>query len=86
MRVNNVLTKIMNKWPVGQWQDPNFKIWIQQDGASGHCRHDDDYLADALEDLGLTNKVSFYTQPATQLARPQHTGLGSLQCSTVGLL
>jgi hypothetical protein len=61
--VNHVFTEIMNKWPVGQWSDPNFKIRIQQDGAGGHTKFDDAYLAQALEDLGLTNKVSIYTQP-----------------------
>jgi hypothetical protein len=61
--VNHVLTEVMNKWPVGQWNNPSFKIRIQQDGAGGHCSHTDGYLAEALEDLGLTDKVSFYTQP-----------------------
>ena len=37
MLVNNLLTEIMNKWPVVQWRDPNFKIQIQQDGVGGHC-------------------------------------------------
>jgi hypothetical protein len=61
--VNNVFTEIMNKWPVGQSNDANFKIRIQQDGAGGHTDHDDPYLMAALEDLGLTDKVSIYTQP-----------------------
>jgi hypothetical protein len=63
MLINNVLVEIMNKWPVGQWADPNFKIRVQQDGAGGHCSHNDEYLTMALEDLGLTDKLSFYTQP-----------------------
>jgi hypothetical protein len=63
MLVNNVLVEIMNKWPVGQWADPAFKIKVQQDGAGGHCSHSDEYLTNAIEELGLTNKVSFYTQP-----------------------
>jgi hypothetical protein len=61
--VNFVLTEIMDKWPVGQWNNPNFKIRIQQDGAGGHCSHNDAFLADTLEELGLTDKISFYTQP-----------------------
>jgi hypothetical protein len=61
--VNNVLTEVMNKWPVGQWNNPCFKVLIQQDGVGGHCSHKDDYLAEALEELGLTGKVAFYTQP-----------------------
>jgi hypothetical protein len=53
----------MNQWPVGQFNDPNFKIKVQQDGAGGHCCHTDPYLMEALEDLGLMEKVSIYTQP-----------------------
>jgi hypothetical protein len=34
-----------------------------QDGAGGHCKYDDAYLTETLEQLGLTGKVSFYTQP-----------------------
>jgi hypothetical protein len=63
MLIDLVLVEIMNLWPVGQWTDPNFRIRVQQDGAGGHCRHDDEYLTMALEDLGLTDKISFYTQP-----------------------
>jgi hypothetical protein len=61
--VDHVFTEIMNKWPVGEWNNANFKIRIQQDGAGGHTAHDDPYLTQALEDLGLTDKVSIYTQP-----------------------
>jgi hypothetical protein len=63
MMINLVFTEIMNKWPVGQWNNPNFRIRIQQDGAGGHTKFDDAYLTQALEDLGLTDKVSIYTQP-----------------------
>jgi hypothetical protein len=63
LMINNVFTEIMNKWPVGEWNNPSFKILIQQDGAGGHCSHDDAYLTGALEDLGLANKISIYTQP-----------------------
>jgi len=62
--VNKVFTAIMDKWPAGQFADPNFKIKIQQDGAGGHCCHTDDYISEALELLGLTDKISLYTQPA----------------------
>jgi hypothetical protein len=61
--VDYVLPEIMNKWPVGQWNNPAFRIRIQQDGAGGHTDHDDPYLTQAIEDLGLTDKVSIYTQP-----------------------
>jgi hypothetical protein len=64
MLINFVLPEIMHKWPVGQFVDPNFVIKIQQDGAGGHCSHNDEYLRDTLEELGLTNKITFYTQPA----------------------
>jgi hypothetical protein len=37
---------------------------VQQDGAGGHCSHNDEYLNDMIEELGLTGKVQFYTQPA----------------------
>jgi hypothetical protein len=63
--IDYVLPEIMNKWPVGQWNNPAFKIRIQQDGAGGHTNHDDPYLTQAIEDLGLTDKVSIYTQPPT---------------------
>lgn len=63
MLLDHVIPEIMNKWPVGQWTDARFKIRVQQDGAGGHCKHDDPYLTEALEALGLTDKVSFYTQP-----------------------
>jgi hypothetical protein len=63
LMVNNVFTEIMNKWPVGEWNDPTMKIKIQQDGAGGHCSHEDGYLNGALEDLGIADKVSIYTQP-----------------------
>jgi hypothetical protein len=53
----------INKWPLGQWADPNFKIKVQQNGAGVHCSHTDEYLTMALEDLGLTDKMSLYTQP-----------------------
>jgi hypothetical protein len=63
MMINLVFTEIMNKWPVGQWANPNFKIRIQQDSAGGHTKFDDAYLTAALEDRGLTDKISIYTQP-----------------------
>jgi hypothetical protein len=28
---------IVEKWPRGEWADPNFKIKILQDGAGGHA-------------------------------------------------
>jgi hypothetical protein len=36
MLINYVLPEVMNKWPVAQWNNPDFKIRIQQDGAGGH--------------------------------------------------
>jgi hypothetical protein len=37
--VNNMLTLIMDNWPVGQFADPSFVIKVQQDGAGGHIRN-----------------------------------------------
>lgn len=62
--VNKVFTAILDKWPQGQFADDTFKIKIQQDGAGGHCCHTDDYIEEALEILGLTDKLSLYTQPS----------------------
>jgi hypothetical protein len=59
MLIDLVIPEIMNKWPVGQWSDPNFKIRVQQDGAGGHCKHDDEYLTETLAAFGLADKISF---------------------------
>jgi hypothetical protein len=61
--VNKVLTSIMDKWPAADFTNPDFVIQVQQDGAGGHCKYDDAYLTEALEELGLTEKIKFYTQP-----------------------
>jgi hypothetical protein len=61
--VNKVLTSIMDKWPAADFTNPDFVIKVQQDGAGGHCKHTDTYLSEALEELGLTDKIKFYTQP-----------------------
>ena len=31
-----VILALVEKWPRGQWNDPNFTVWIQQDGAKAH--------------------------------------------------
>jgi hypothetical protein len=63
LMVNHVFTEIMNKWPAAEWNNPNFKIRIQQDGAGGHTKFDDAYLAETLAELGITDKIEIYTQP-----------------------
>lgn len=62
--VNEVITSIMTEWPQSEWRNPNYHIFIQQDGAGGHCSHSDAYLGEALEAQGIAYKVSMYTQPA----------------------
>jgi hypothetical protein len=45
-------------------QDGEKYILVQgEEPPKRHVRADDTYLADAIEELGLTNKVKFYTQP-----------------------
>ena len=69
MIVDCLIPAIQEKWPVGEWSNPNFKIKIQQDGAGGHCRSDTDpFIKEAfrtLEENGnfTPGKISFYTQP-----------------------
>jgi hypothetical protein len=61
--INNVIQAVIDKWPMAEFADPNFQILIQQDGAGGHCSHNDDDLLDYLESIHLDHKISFYTQP-----------------------
>jgi hypothetical protein len=59
MSVHDVLTFIVLKCPFGQFNYPSFVIKVQQDGAGGHISHDDEYLNDTIEELGMTGKVKF---------------------------
>ena len=69
MSVDCVIPANAAKWPMWEWNNPNFKIRIQQDGAGGHCKEDDAFLMQTLAQLEADEvitpgKLSFYTQPA----------------------
>ena len=64
-----VVPAIIEKWPIGEWTDPRYKIVIQQDGAGGHCSATDPFLLHTLrgleeEELVLPGKISWDTQPS----------------------
>ena len=68
MLVDSVIPAIAAKWPMWEWNNPNFKIRIQQDGARAHCKEDDPFLMQTLAQLEANqvitpSKLSFYTQP-----------------------
>jgi hypothetical protein len=57
-------------WPAGEWNDPNYKIIIQQDGAGAHPKSWSDPVIikstlRELEDNGTfqPGKISFKSQP-----------------------
>ena len=62
--LSDVLPAIVDKWPIQEFMDPNFKIRIQQDGAGGHCSADDREIHDWLVENGEDDKIELYTQPA----------------------
>jgi hypothetical protein len=69
MMIDDVIPAIQAKWPIGQWNDPNFTIKIQQDGAGGHCPVSDPIMVQTIKDLEAIGnfrpgKIQFYTQPA----------------------
>ena len=69
MLINCVIPAIAAKWLPSEWNNPNFKIKIQQDGAGGHCHHEDPFLLSSLAELKpnqvlAPGKIIFYTQPA----------------------
>jgi hypothetical protein len=59
-----VFQAIIEKWPAGEWADNNFVIKVQQDGAGGHCDHDDPDITEYLQSVFLNEKIELYTQPA----------------------
>jgi hypothetical protein len=61
--MDNVIQSIIDKWPINEFTDPNFKIMIQQDNAGGHCTADDEDLLDYVESIHLLHKIGFYNQP-----------------------
>lgn len=57
-----VFPAIESKWPRGQWNDPNFKVRVQHDGASAHRLENDGlYLLQLGNYLG---KILIYLQAA----------------------
>lgn len=62
--MDQVVPAIMESWPQTDWNDPNFVIKVQQDGAKSHIGENDEHWLEYLEDLGLHNKIKLYTQPA----------------------
>jgi hypothetical protein len=69
MLIDDVVPAIMEKWPIGEWSNPAYKIKIQQDGAGAHCSAEDNTLMAAIHELeenGIMapGKISFFTQPA----------------------
>ena len=58
-----VIPAIVDKWPRGQWNNPNFKVRIQQDGAPSHIRVDDNPFNLQLQHMHLHNKIELYVQP-----------------------
>ena len=67
----DVVIAIATKWPRGQWNDPNFKVRLQQDGARAHTSktfYADWYcMMEGLVYEGILphrNKIFLDTQPA----------------------
>ena len=58
-----VIPAIQDKWPIGQWKNPNFKVRIQQDGAPSHIVPNDELFQLQLKHQNLHNKVELYSQP-----------------------
>jgi hypothetical protein len=52
LMMDKVFQAIINKWPMGEYGDPNFVIKVQQDGAGGHCNEDDPELLEYLQSIG----------------------------------
>jgi hypothetical protein len=60
-----VVPAIMQRWPQYEWNNPNFKIRIQQDGAPSHINiGSNDPWYDFLEEIELSDKLDLYNQPA----------------------
>jgi hypothetical protein len=62
--LTKVFPAIKDLWPRGKWQQPNFTIRVQQDGAPTHVDPADELLLEGLQELEIENKVLLYTQPA----------------------
>ncbi|CAB9529989.1 transposon protein [Seminavis robusta] len=61
---NEVFPAILEKWPTNEFQEPGFKILVQQDGAGGHTSADDPEIINWIYEQGLEDQFEVYTQPA----------------------
>ena len=64
MLLDHVLPAIVAKWPSQQWNDDNFVVRIQQDGAKAHIPPNNEQWFDLLTQVNLEDKIELYTQPA----------------------
>jgi hypothetical protein len=71
MIIDDVIPAIQALWPAGEWNDPNYKIIVQQDGADAHPKSWSDPVIQStlreLEDNGnfCPGKISFESEPPT---------------------
>jgi hypothetical protein len=68
MIIDDLIPAIQAKWPSGEWSDPNFKIFIQQDNAGAHPSTDDASIQATIKELEAIGnftpgKISFEAQP-----------------------
>jgi hypothetical protein len=65
MMIDEVVPAIMARWPQYEYNNPNFKIRIQQDGAPSHINiGGNDPWYEFLEEIELADKFILYNQPA----------------------
>ena len=65
LMLNEVVPAIIEKWPTTDWNNDNYSLIIQQDGASSHIYVNDPEWLETLDELGVPEgKIELYTQPA----------------------
>jgi hypothetical protein len=57
-----VAEAIYDKWPRGDFNRTDMKIWIQQDNAPAHFDADDEDWLEYLEENGFDDKMELYCQ------------------------
>ena len=62
--MNDIVPAVCAKWPAGEFNNPRFKIRMQQDGAPGHIKPTDPEWLEYLEDAQLKDKLILFDQPA----------------------
>ena len=63
--LNEVVLAIIDKWLEEEYNDPNYTIIIQQDGATSHIVPEDEPFRATMEEIGVPEgKIELYTQPA----------------------